>query len=238
VTFGGRRAVVAEVVLLLLWFVLFARIAALLGTDLAAANAHASALQSAEHAVHLDVELSANRWLAGHPVLARPAVYVYRGYYLVVAGVLVWVFVRHAEVYRRVRRAMVAMMVLVLPVYWAVPMAPPRSALPGAVDIVARYDLFDQESWVHPTHYTAMPSMHVAVVTLNALMLSHINRYVGALGWLYAAIILLTSVYLGWHYAIDGYVSIAGVSGIWWICGRLPIRLPQSARIWRTATAV
>jgi hypothetical protein len=63
--------------------------------------------------------------------------------------------------------------------------------------------------------------MHVAVVTLNALMLSGINRFVGALGWLYAGVISVASVYLGWHYAIDGYVSIALVSLIWWLCGRV-----------------
>jgi hypothetical protein len=45
---------------LLLWFLLFARLDASVGKDLAAADAHAPALQSAEHAVHLDIELSAN----------------------------------------------------------------------------------------------------------------------------------------------------------------------------------
>lgn len=160
-TSRGRRAVVVELVFLVLWFVVFARLTALLGTDVVAANAAASAVQSAEHAVHIDIELSANRWLAGNPVIARLAVYVYRLYYVAVAGVPAWVFFRHAEVYRKVRRTMVAMMVLVLPVYWAAPLSPPRLALAGAVDIVARYDIFPQESWSNPSHFTAMPSMHV-----------------------------------------------------------------------------
>lgn len=47
--------------------------------------------------------------------------YPYRLYYAAVAGDLVWVFVRHADVYCQVRRTWVAMMALVLPVYWAVP---------------------------------------------------------------------------------------------------------------------
>ncbi|MFG1644093.1 phosphatase PAP2 family protein [Amycolatopsis sp. NPDC049252] len=161
---GGRPAVLVELVLLLLWFLLFARLDAAVGKDFAAANAHALALQAAEHAVHLDVERSANAWLAGNPVLAHLAVYLYRLYYVVVAGVLLWVFVRHPGGYRRVRRTMVAMMALVLPVYWAVPMSPPRFALPGTVDVVARYDILGQagrESWTHPSHWTAMPSMHV-----------------------------------------------------------------------------
>ena len=161
---GGRPGVLVELVLLALWFVLFTRLHAAAGKDFATATSYALALQSAEHAVHLDIELSANRWLVGNPVLAHLAVYVYRLYYVVVAGVLLWVFIRHADVYRRVRWTMVAMMVLVLPFYWAVPMSPPRFALPGAVDIVARYDIVSQAaqySWTHPTHHTAMPSMHV-----------------------------------------------------------------------------
>lgn len=71
------------------------------------------------------------------------------------------------------------------------------------------------------TGISAMPSMHLAIVTLNACMLTGINRYLGLLAWLYVAAILLGSVYLGWHYALDGYASIAAVSLIWWVCGRV-----------------
>lgn len=71
------------------------------------------------------------------------------------------------------------------------------------------------------TGISAMPSVHLAIVTLNAHMLTSINRVMGAFGWLYVVLILFESVYLGWHYAIDGYVSIAVVSFIWWGVGRL-----------------
>ncbi|HWO64504.1 MAG TPA: phosphatase PAP2 family protein [Umezawaea sp.] len=161
---GGRPGALVELVLLLLWLLLFARLHAAAGKDLATAHANSLALQAAERAAHVDVELSANRWLVGNPVLAHLAVYLYRLYYAAVAGTLLWVFIRHSDVYREIRRTMVAMMVLVLPVYWAVPMSPPRFALPGAVDVVAAYDIVGRaahEAWVHPTHHTAMPSMHV-----------------------------------------------------------------------------
>jgi hypothetical protein len=62
---------------------------------------------------------------------------------------------------------------------------------------------------------SAMPSIHVAVVTLNALFLMQINRWLGAAACLFAALIMLGSVYFGWHYAIDGYVSIAAVLAFW-----------------------
>jgi hypothetical protein len=56
-------------------------------------------------------------------------------------GVLLWVFIRHAEVYLRMRCTLVSMTLLVLPVFWAVPMSPPRFALSGIADIVAEHDL-------------------------------------------------------------------------------------------------
>ncbi len=68
------------------------------------------------------------------------------------------------------------------------------------------------------TGISAMPSMHLAIVTLNACMLASLNRIAGLLAWTYVALIQTGSVYLGWHYAVDGYFSIAAVSLIWWLC--------------------
>jgi hypothetical protein len=65
------------------------------------------------------------------------------------------------------------------------------------------------------TGISAMPSVHLAVATLNALLLTRFGRIAGAIGWAYVGVILAGSVYLGWHYAIDGYVSIAVVGVIW-----------------------
>ena len=69
---GPRRrpGVLVELTLLLLWFLLFTRLDAAVGRDVAAADANALALQSIEHAAHLDIERSPNGWLAGHPILA------------------------------------------------------------------------------------------------------------------------------------------------------------------------
>ena len=65
------------------------------------------------------------------------------------------------------------------------------------------------------TGISAMPSMHVAIATLNALYLANISRWAGIAGWSFALIILFGSVYTGWHYAIDGYVSMLVVGVIW-----------------------
>jgi hypothetical protein len=62
---------------------------------------------------------------------------------------------------------------------------------------------------------SAMPSVHLAIATLNTLMLFRLSRVAGAISAAYALLILIGSVFTGWHYAIDGYFSIAAVILIW-----------------------
>lgn len=62
---------------------------------------------------------------------------------------------------------------------------------------------------------SAMPSMHVAIASLNACLLWSLNRWLGIVGWVFAGMILIGSVHFGWHYAIDGYVSLIVVALIW-----------------------
>ena len=71
---------------------------------------------------------------------------------------------------------------------------------------------------------SAMPSIHVAVATLNALFLSSISTLAGIAGWIFAGVTLFCSVYFGWHYAIDGYVSIILVCIIWKIATYLTLQ--------------
>jgi PAP2 superfamily len=77
------------------------------------------------------------------------------------------------------------------------------------------YTSYSTERSVLGTGISAMPSLHVALAFLNALFLTTRNKIVGKLAWLYFAIIMFGSVYFGWHYAVDGYVSIAVVAVIW-----------------------
>jgi hypothetical protein len=60
---------------------------------------------------------------------------------------------------------------------------------------------------------SAMPSMHVAIATITALLLRRLGF--GWLGWLWVAVIWLGSFHLGWHYASDGFVSVLGTLAIW-----------------------
>lgn len=76
---------------------------------------------------------------------------------------------------------------------------------------------------------SAMPSMHVAIVTLNLCLYTGVNRWLAIPTGAYAVLVLIGSVHFGWHYAIDGYVSIAAVLALWWLAGRLARPSPAAA---------
>jgi hypothetical protein len=67
---------------------------------------------------------------------------------------------------------------------------------------------------------SAMPSLHVAMPVLFALAGWRFNQWLGAGLAAYAVAMLIGSVHLGWHYAIDGYASILGVVLLWGVAGR------------------
>ena len=66
---------------------------------------------------------------------------------------------------------------------------------------------------------SAFPSMHVANATLVVLLASRLHRWVLGAAVAYCALILFGSVYLAWHYAVDGYFAIAATVLIWKVVG-------------------
>jgi hypothetical protein len=75
---------------------------------------------------------------------------------------------------------------------------------------------------------SAMPSVHVAVAVLFALLGWRTSRWLGWAFTCFAGVVLVGSVHLGWHYAVDGYVSVAATLAIWAVVGALPGH-PRSA---------
>ena len=67
---------------------------------------------------------------------------------------------------------------------------------------------------------SAFPSMHVALVTMNALFIAEYSRKLGIVAGLYTLFIITSSIYLGWHYAIDGYVAVVLSCGIYFAIRR------------------
>lgn len=71
------------------------------------------------------------------------------------------------------------------------------------------------------TGISAMPSMHIAMTTLFAIVGWKTNRFLGIAYTVFAVFIQLGSVHLAWHYAIDGYISTIAVLILWWVVGRV-----------------
>ncbi|NUT32078.1 MAG: phosphatase PAP2 family protein [Hamadaea sp.] len=216
---GGRPAALFEVPLVVLGVLLFARLHAAGGKDLTVATANAVALQSAERTLHIDIELAVNRWLTEHPFLIMPSVFYYRLYYLVIAGALIWLYLRHGDGYRTARRTLFTMSFLAVPVFWALPMSPPRFATPGVVDIIAENDIFGTFANQDGQNvYSAMPSMHTAwslwcgYAVWSALRAAH-PRW-ALLAWAFPLGMIAVVFLTGNHYVLDvvGSVVLLGAA--------------------------
>lgn len=72
---------------------------------------------------------------------------------------------------------------------------------------------------------SAMPSVHVGIALWVALVCRAYQPRLQSIGWAFFATILIGSVHLGWHYAVDGLASIA-IAGLAW---RLAARLTRPA---------
>ncbi|TAL40294.1 MAG: hypothetical protein EPN97_00150 [Alphaproteobacteria bacterium] len=91
------------------------------------------------------------------------------------------------------------------------------------------------EQLVNINALSAMPSMHIAVAWLAVLYARGLSRRWFAAACVFCALIFLGTIYFGFHYALDSYVSIAAVTLVWWITGRLlKRRYPEEVELRRT----
>jgi PAP2 superfamily protein len=66
---------------------------------------------------------------------------------------------------------------------------------------------------------SAFPSLHLANAMLFVLLARHVHRLLMWVAVAFCAATLLGSVNLGWHYAVDGYFSMAATVLIWKLVG-------------------
>lgn len=76
---------------------------------------------------------------------------------------------------------------------------------------------------------SAMPSLHVSIAFLCFLVAREYAETLAfkSLAFAFFVTIMIGSVHLGWHYAVDGIVGVLGVGLVWWWTGRLVAWLEQ-----------
>ena len=176
----GRAPLTVELAVIAWLFWLYDVINNLAPTRVAQARDNARDILSFEQSLHIDIERSLNRWLSGHAVLSFIATYWYFFAHVIVTfAVLVWLWWRHADRYRRQRLQLVFINLIAFAVFWRYPLAPPRMlAGLGYHDVVASTHAvisWDSGALVHDAdQLAAMPSLHIAWASWSALALYQI----------------------------------------------------------------
>ena len=193
-----------------------------------AAIDHGQGILSLERTLHLDPELTLDRWLASHHTLGLiVADYYDNAHFVVTLGLLGWLWWRRADIYRPLRNSLVLVNVLAFIVFWRFPVAPPRMLVSlGFSDVVANTHAFG--SWhtgalaSQANQLAAMPSLHIAWAVWCTLVVWQLSRrlWVRAVAVLYPFLTAFAVLATGNHYLLDivgGLVVIAVARGLVWL---------------------
>jgi len=78
------------------------------------------------------------------------------------------------------------------------------------------WNAYETNSTAFGTGISAFPSVHVSIAALNVFFAFEYGRKLGFFALVYALFILYSSVYLAWHYAIDGIFGAMVVALIYY----------------------
>jgi hypothetical protein len=203
----------------------------------------------------------------GYPYITFGINLAYNIWFLVLYGVMFWQTFSIARPRLRMQYALTLVIVWILlgnvlailfasggPVYYgrltglADPFAPLMDYL-HATDAVLPLWAVETQEYLWQTYIgnefalgcgiSAMPSIHLATAFSFVLLGFATNRRLGYLFGVFALFILIGSVHLGWHYAIDGYAGVIGTWLIWRAVGWLLDRPAVAALLWpETASEV
>ncbi len=208
------------------------------------ALSHGRSVQRLQDSLHLNFELSLNRWVAAHDAVAQVMNYYYATlHFIVTIGVMVWLFVYHKQVFRGARTVVFATTMFALAGFYLYPLAPPR-LLPqfGYVDTLLKFhtwgSLADPKIADHSNQYAAMPSLHIAWALWAGMSLFFCARrvWVRALGVVYPACTFVVIIGTANHFIIDAVggvaIVLAGLAVQYLLFGRWaysPAELPSTS---------
>lgn len=166
-----------------------------------------------EHDLYLPSEASLQHHLTAHGWLVQACNLYYATMHFGCLFVfLLWLFLRHRDVYASVRLTLVLLTAACLAIQ-LLPVAPPR-LLPGFVDTASRYGQSVYGLGIAPDQLSAMPSLHVGWAVLIAWAVwRHGSGSWRAIGWLHAACTVFVVVATANHFWLDGIVAVAVLVG-------------------------
>jgi len=195
--------------------------------------------------------------LLGHPLVTKATYIVYILWFFVLQGVVFWQTFSVSRPLLRMQFFLTFVLSWALlgsiggtllssagPVYYGELVAGPNPyALQmdylRSLDPAGGFSLVEIQNWLWRVYsegdvaqfsgISAMPSMHVAMVAIFALLGWRVHWALGIGFTLFALSILVSSVHLAWHYAVDGYAGILGVCLIWALVGAVLRQLPAFA---------
>ncbi len=176
--------------------------------------------------LHLDIELSLNRWLQSVPVLAVVCCYYYATLHFVVTpGLLVWTHRRHTRHYAQIRWTLVVTTLICLVGFFLFPTAPPRlltgTSYTDTMSHFAGWGWWTGTASAAPNglegitnQYAALPSLHCAWSMWCGFLLVRFGRrpVTRILGVLYPAATFFVVMSTANHYLLD---AVAG----WMVLG-------------------
>lgn len=177
---------------------------------------HARDVMNLERRLDLFHEMAVQSWLLAVPAVIRLLNYVYA--YTHMAGLVifgVWLFLRHADQYRKYRNIFLGVLGSGLLIYILFPLAPPRFfPYSGFVDTLSlfsgiNYDQPSVAAFYNP--FAAMPSLHVAFALFCGIGVIQLGRSVAhwLLGVCYPLLMVAAVVGTGNHYILD---ALAGAT--------------------------
>jgi hypothetical protein len=176
---------------------------------LSTALGNARGILHVERLLHIDPELTLDRWLAGHHTLGVVlANYYDNAHFVVTLGILGWLWWKRADLYRPLRNTLVLVNVIGFVVFWLFPVAPPRM-LDGFADVVASTHAFG--SWhtgalaSAANQLAAMPSLHMAWAGWCTIALWRMSGrgWVRVVAVLYPCLTALAVLCTGNHFVLD-----------------------------------
>jgi PAP2 superfamily protein len=236
-----RRAAVRPIILgeLLVVFLLlrvYDYVKSLESVRMAPALDNGREVLAVERALHIDVEGSANQWLAHHHSTASFLVWWYQYSHITgTMAVLACCYLFFPMFYRRARTALVLTNVVGMTVFVVLPVMPPR-LLPNAgfIDSVAAAGYgIDHGGPVEPAQFAAMPSLHLAWATWVGILLFAMLKGVPH-RWLVFSYPVLTTIAVvatANHYLLDVFAGVALAVGTLTVCGFLRFVRPPAVEV-------